>query len=105
MKCELRLRALTDELVADLAERGVAEADTRAWLEAVSGQSLAQMSLLWVLRDPRVTSALIGARTVEQLDDSLDALNGSPLTPEELAEIDRYATDGGIDLWRASSSR
>lgn len=69
------------------------------------GQSLAQMSLLWVLRDPRVTSALIGARTVEQLDDSLDALNGSPLTPEELAEIDRYATDGGIDLWRASSSR
>ncbi|WP_158045276.1 L-glyceraldehyde 3-phosphate reductase [Skermanella pratensis] len=69
------------------------------------GQSLAQMSLLWVLRDPRVTSALIGARTVEQLDDSLDALNGSPLTPEELAEIDRFATDGGIDLWRASSSR
>ena len=61
--------------------------------------------LLWVLRDPRITSALIGARTVEQLDDSLDALAGPPLSAEELTEIDRHATDGGIDLWRASSSR
>ncbi len=69
------------------------------------GQSLAQMALCWVLRDPRVTSALIGARTVEQLDNSLDALAGAPLTQEELAEIDRHATDGEIDLWRASSSR
>jgi L-glyceraldehyde 3-phosphate reductase len=68
-------------------------------------QSLAQMALLWVLRDPRLTSALIGARTVEQLDDSLDALAGPDLSAEELAEIDRHAGDGGIDLWRASSSR
>jgi L-glyceraldehyde 3-phosphate reductase len=67
------------------------------------GQTLAQMALTWVLRDPRITSALIGARTVEQLDDSLDALNGAVLTPAELAEIDRYALDGGIDIWRASS--
>jgi L-glyceraldehyde 3-phosphate reductase len=69
------------------------------------GQSLAQMALTWVLRDPRITSALIGARTVEQLDNSLDALAGAPLTHEELVEIDRHATDGEIDLWRASSSR
>jgi L-glyceraldehyde 3-phosphate reductase len=68
-------------------------------------QSLAQMALLWVLRDPRITSALIGARTVEQLDDSLDALAGPALSAEELTEIDRHATDGGIDIWRASSSR
>jgi L-glyceraldehyde 3-phosphate reductase len=68
-------------------------------------QSLAQMALLWVLRDPRITSALIGARNVEQLDDSLDALAGPPLSTEELKEIDRHATNGGIDLWHASSSR
>jgi len=68
------------------------------------GQTLAQMALIWVLRDPRVTSALIGARSVAQLDDSLDALKGAPLTAEELAEIDRHALDGGIDLWRASST-
>jgi L-glyceraldehyde 3-phosphate reductase len=64
------------------------------------GQSLAQMAIAWVLRDPRVTSALIGARTVEQLDDSLDALNNLEFTSNELAEIDRHAQDAGIDLWR-----
>ena len=68
------------------------------------GQTLAQMALSWVLRDPRITSALIGARSVAQLDDSLDALKGAPLTAEELAEIDHHALDGGIDLWRASST-
>ncbi|MGL4959794.1 MAG: L-glyceraldehyde 3-phosphate reductase [Inquilinus sp.] len=68
------------------------------------GQTLAQMALTWVLRDPRVTSALIGARSVAQLDDSLDALKGAKLSAEELAEIDRHALDGGIDLWRASST-
>ena len=67
------------------------------------GQSLAQMAIAWVLRDPRITSALIGARTVEQLDDSLGALDSPGFSAEELAEIDRHATDGGIDLWRASA--
>jgi L-glyceraldehyde 3-phosphate reductase len=62
------------------------------------------MALSWVLRDPRVTSALIGARSVAQLDDSLDALKGGTLTAEELAEIDHHALDGGIDLWRTSST-
>jgi L-glyceraldehyde 3-phosphate reductase len=68
------------------------------------GQTLAQMAIAWVLRDPRVTSALIGARTVAQLDDSLDALAHTAFTAAERADIDRFATDGGIDLWRVSSS-
>lgn len=69
------------------------------------GQTLAQMAVAWVLRDPRVTSALIGARNVEQLDNSLDALNNLSFSPEELAEIDTHAVaDAGINLWSASSS-
>ncbi|MFV2063056.1 MAG: L-glyceraldehyde 3-phosphate reductase [Chloroflexota bacterium] len=66
------------------------------------GQSLAQMAILWVLRDPRVTSALIGASSVEQLEDSLQALDGAVFVAEELSEIDRHATDGGVDLWSES---
>jgi len=64
------------------------------------GQSLAQMAIAWVLRDKRVTSALIGARNVEQLDNSLDALKQLQFTEAELKEIDRYAQEGSIDLWR-----
>lgn len=67
------------------------------------GQTLAQLALSWVLRDPRVTSALIGARTVAQLEDSLAALNTLAFTPEELAEIDSHASEGGVDLWKVSS--
>jgi L-glyceraldehyde 3-phosphate reductase len=63
-------------------------------------QSLAQMALAWVLRDSRVTSALIGARTVEQLDNSLDALKNLAFAAEELTKIDSIAQDGGIDLWK-----
>ena len=66
------------------------------------GQSLAQMAIAWVLRDKRVSSALIGARNVEQLDNSLDALKRLPFTDAELAEIDRYAQEGAIDLWKAA---
>nr|WP_319937558.1 L-glyceraldehyde 3-phosphate reductase [Sphingomonas cannabina] len=68
------------------------------------GQTLAQMAIAWALRDPRVTSALIGARTVEQLDNSLDATARLDFTGEELAEIDRHAVDGGTDYWRESAS-
>ena len=64
------------------------------------GQSLAQMAIAWILRDPRVTSALIGARNVQQLDDSLDALENSVFQAEELKLIDQYAREGNIDLWR-----
>ncbi len=58
------------------------------------GQSLAQLALLWVLRQPSVTSALIGASSVAQLDDNLDALHGAPLTAEELAAIEPFAVHG-----------
>ena len=68
------------------------------------GQTLAQMAIAWVLRDPRVTSALIGARTVEQLDNSLDAVNRLDFSSEELAEIDAHATEGAVDLWKVSST-
>jgi L-glyceraldehyde 3-phosphate reductase len=64
------------------------------------GQTLAQMAIAWVLRDGRVTSALIGARNVEQLNNSLDAVRKLQFTDAELNEIDRYAQDGAIDLWR-----
>jgi L-glyceraldehyde 3-phosphate reductase len=67
------------------------------------GQKLAQLALLWALRDRRVTSAVIGASSVEQLDTNLDALDGDPLTDDELAEIDRYAVDAGINLWAKST--
>jgi len=68
------------------------------------GQSLAQMAIAWVLRDPRVTSALIGARTVEQLDDSLDALNCASFSEDDLREIDGFAAEGNIDLWKVSAT-
>jgi L-glyceraldehyde 3-phosphate reductase len=67
------------------------------------GQTLAQMAIAWVLRDPRITSALIGARTVEQLEDSLGALDNLDFAPDELQEIDRHAVEAGINLWAASS--
>jgi L-glyceraldehyde 3-phosphate reductase len=63
------------------------------------GQKLAQLALQWVLRDDRVTSAVIGASSVEQLDTNLDALAAPPLTQAELAEIDRFAVDSGVNLW------
>jgi hypothetical protein len=64
------------------------------------GQTLAQMAIAWVLRDQRVTSALIGARNVQQLDDSLDALKKLDFSDAELQEIEQHAIDTGIDLWR-----
>jgi len=67
------------------------------------GQSLAEMALAWTLRDPRVTSALAGASSVGQLEANVAALERLDFSEEELAEIDRYATDGGINLWADSS--
>ena len=67
------------------------------------GQTLAQMAVAWVLRDRRVTSALVGARTVEQLADTLKSLENLAFSPEELGEIDIFATEGGVDLWKVSS--
>ena len=67
------------------------------------GQKLAQLALQWALRDPRVTSAVIGASSVDQLDTNLDGLDFPPLTDDELAEIDRYAVESGINLWARSA--
>jgi L-glyceraldehyde 3-phosphate reductase len=68
------------------------------------GQTLAQMALAWTIRDPRVASALVGASSVEQLEDSLGALENLAFEPAELAEIDRFAIDGGVNLWATSSN-
>jgi L-glyceraldehyde 3-phosphate reductase len=69
-------------------------------IAAGRGQTLAQMAIAWVLRDKRLTSALIGARDVKQLDDSLDAVKNLHFTDAELQEIDRHAQEGEIDLWK-----
>jgi L-glyceraldehyde 3-phosphate reductase len=68
------------------------------------GQSLAQLALAWTLRDPRMTSTLIGASSVAQLEDSLHALDRLDFSDDELAEIDRYATESDMNLWARSSS-
>ncbi len=67
------------------------------------GQKLAQLALQWVLRDRRVTSAVIGASSLQQLDTNLDALDGPPLSDDELAEIDTVAAESGVNLWAKSS--
>jgi L-glyceraldehyde 3-phosphate reductase len=68
------------------------------------GQSLAQMAIAWVLRDPRVTSALLGASSVEQLEQNVAAIQNSVFDAEELAEIDTHAVEGAVDLWKPSST-
>ena len=67
------------------------------------GQTLAQMALAWVLRHPQVTSALIGASRITQLEENVAALNRLDFTPEELAEIDRWAGEANLNIWSASS--
>jgi L-glyceraldehyde 3-phosphate reductase len=67
------------------------------------GQSLAQMALAWALRDPRMTSLVIGASSVTQLEQNVAALERLDFTAEELTAIDAFATEGGIDLWRSTS--
>jgi L-glyceraldehyde 3-phosphate reductase len=68
------------------------------------GQSLAQMAIAWVLRQPAVTSALIGASSWPQIEECLGALRQTSFSTEELAEIDRYALDGNLNLWARSSA-
>ncbi|KOX34737.1 L-glyceraldehyde 3-phosphate reductase [Streptomyces sp. NRRL F-6491] len=83
---------LSDEVLRRL--RGLADIAERR------GQSLAQLALSWVLRDPRMTSALIGASSVAQLEENVAALGGAPLTDEELTEIDSFAVDtAGANIW------
>ena len=87
---------LTDEALAKI--RALNEIAQRR------GQTLAQMALAWTLRDPRMTSALVGVSSVEQLEANLAALERLDFDDDELAEIDRHATESDINLW-ASSSR
>lgn len=72
-------------------------------LAAQRGQTLAQLAIAWILRNERVTSALIGASSVAQLEDSLGAVRNLSFSPDELAQIDAYAVEGGINLWAGPS--
>jgi L-glyceraldehyde 3-phosphate reductase len=96
-----RARSENSSLLKEfLSEKNLKRARALDEIARRRGQTLAQMAIAWVLRDKRVTSALIGARNVEQLDDSLDALKKLKFTAAELKEIDRYAQEGDLDLWR-----
>ena len=86
---------LTDQTLSHI--RALAEVARRR------GQSLAQLAISWVLRDPRVTSALIGASSVTQLEENLAAAQNTTFSDEDQAEIDRNAVDSGINIWSASS--
>ncbi|HEY2984902.1 MAG TPA: L-glyceraldehyde 3-phosphate reductase [Jatrophihabitantaceae bacterium] len=87
-----------------LTEQNVAHIRALDALARRRGQSLAQMALAWCLRDPRMTSIVAGASSVAQLEENLAALDGLDFSAEELAEIDRHAVEGGIDLWQRSST-
>ena len=86
-----------------LKEDNIERARALAKIAERRGQSLAQLAIAWVLRDRRVTSALIGASSARQVEENVAALNNLSFTPEELAEIDRYAVEGGINLWEKPS--
>jgi L-glyceraldehyde 3-phosphate reductase len=86
-----------------LAPENIAHVKALASIALTRGQTLAQMAIAWTLRDARVTSALIGARTVQQLDNSLDACAKLDFTASELAAIDKNAVDLGVNRWTASS--
>ena len=88
---------ITDQTLAKI--RGLNE------IAARRGQTLAQMAIAWTLRDPRVTSALVGASSVEQLDANVAAVDNLDFTDDELDEIDGYATESDINIWAESSRR
>jgi L-glyceraldehyde 3-phosphate reductase len=83
-----------------LSEENLNRVRTLNGIAQKRSQTLAQMAIAWVLRDRRVTSALIGARNVEQLDNSLDAMKRPQFTDDELNEIDKFAHEGSIDIWK-----
>src|SRR5437763_924380 len=85
----------TDEALAKIRALGE--------IAAGRGQTLAQTALAWVLRNERVTSALVGASSVEQLEQNVGALERLDFTADELDEIDRYATESDVNIWAASS--
>jgi L-glyceraldehyde 3-phosphate reductase len=86
-----------------LSGETLAKVAALAEIAARRGESLAQMALAWALRDPRVTSVVIGASSVAQLEANVLALQAPQFSQEELGEIDRHATESGVNLWAASS--
>ena len=93
--------SLSPDLLTDTALEHIRKLNE---LAQARGQSLAQMAIAWTVRDARVTSALIGASSVRQLDENLDALDAPPFTEVELAAIDAHAVEAGINLWAGSSA-
>ena len=87
-----------------LSEKTLAHVRALNSIAAERGQSLAQMAVSWTLRDPRVTSALIGASSVAQLEENLAAADKTAFTADEIAAIDKNAVEAGINIWSASSS-
>ena len=87
-----------------LSERTLGHVRALGEIAAARGQSLAQMAISWVLRDERMTSALIGASSVAQLEENLAAAANTTFTPEEIAAIDKDAVEAGINIWAASSA-
>jgi L-glyceraldehyde 3-phosphate reductase len=87
-----------------LTEANLAKIQALDKIARARGQTLAQMAIAWVLRDPVVTSALVGASSVEQLEQNIAALDKLEFSKEELEEIDRYATESRINIWAASSA-
>jgi L-glyceraldehyde 3-phosphate reductase len=92
--------ALSEDL---LTEESLAKIRALNGIAQGRGQTLAQMALAWTLRDPRVTSTLIGASSVEQLEENVAALDRLDFSEDELTEINRYATESGINLWAGVS--
>ncbi len=95
-----RESSLSPSLITDEALAKIRALNEIAQLR---GQTLAQLAVAWALRDPRVTSALVGASSVQQLEANVGALDNLDFTDEELAELDRYATESGINIWAKSS--
>jgi L-glyceraldehyde 3-phosphate reductase len=92
--------SLSRDMLSDQALEKIRALDA---LAKGRGQTLAQMALAWTLRDPRVTSTLVGASSVAQLEANVGALDRRDFSADELAEIDRHATDSGINIWAGSS--
>jgi L-glyceraldehyde 3-phosphate reductase len=88
-----------------LTEENLANIRALNEIAQMRGQTLAQMAIAWVLKDPRVTTALIGASKVSQIDDCVAALKNTKFSTDELSKLDRFAKDGDINLWAASSAQ
>jgi L-glyceraldehyde 3-phosphate reductase len=89
---------------AHLSEANLANVRALNEIAKARGQSLAQMALAWVLKDPRVTTTLIGASTPQQLEENVGALQNLAFSAEELSAIDQYAKEGGLNLWEKPST-